>query len=100
MPRGWRRCCLFLLLALSPALPALAQDLNWQEAIARLARERTLAETCATLLKQHGDKATQARGALAYADAKADIDAVIAGLVVALARKAQPETLPALEARL
>ena len=40
------------------------------------------------------------RGPLAYGEAKADYDGVIAGLVVALARKGQPASLPDLEARL
>jgi hypothetical protein len=79
-----------------------AQEIDWQEAVARLARERTLAETCAALLKAYAgkDKATLARGSLAYDAAKAEYDGVIAGLVVALARKGQPESLPDLQASL
>jgi hypothetical protein len=43
---------LLLLLAVGTAGTALhAQEINWQEAVARLARERTLAETCVALLK-------------------------------------------------
>jgi hypothetical protein len=77
-----------------------AQEINWQEAVARLARERTLAETCVGLLKKYGDQAAQARGAVTYGEAKADYDGVIAGLTVALARKEQPESLPDLQAQL
>jgi hypothetical protein len=77
-----------------------AQEINWQEAVARLARERTLAETCVGLLKKYGDKAAQARGAVAYGEAKADYDGVIAGLAVALARREQPGSLPDLQAQL
>jgi hypothetical protein len=76
------------------------QEINWQEAVARLARERTLAETCVALLKRYGDEATQARGSLIYSEAKAEYDGVIAGLVVALARNGQPESLPDLQDRL
>jgi hypothetical protein len=76
------------------------QEINWQEAVARLARERTLAETCVALLKRYGDEATQARGSLIYSEAKAEYDGVIAGLVVALARKGKPESLPNLQDRL
>jgi hypothetical protein len=68
--------------------------------VARLARERTLAETCAGLLKKYGDAAAQAQGSLAYAEARAEYDGVIAGLTVALARKGQPQSLPDLQARL
>ncbi len=77
-----------------------AEEINWQEAVARLARERTLAETCVALLKRYGDTAAQGRGALAYGEAKADYDGVIAGLVVALARKEQPGSLTDLQAQL
>ena len=70
--------------------------------MARLRQERTLAETCVALLKEHGKKITGAieRGQLAYADAKAEYDAIIAGLDVALAQSDQPASLPHLEARL
>lgn len=90
-----------ILLALSVATTSLrAQEIDWQEAVARLARERTLAETCAGLLKKYGEKAKQARLSMTYNEARAEYDGVIAGLVVALARKGQPETLPDLQARL
>jgi hypothetical protein len=74
--------------------------IGWQEAVARLARERTLAETAARLLKEHGGATAVAAGALAYADAKAEYDGIIAGLIVALARGAKPASLPDLEQRL
>ncbi len=90
-----------LLLSASVAAPVLhAEEINWQEAVARLARERTLAETCAGLLKKYGDKATQARLSGTYGEAKAEYDGVIAGLAVALSRKEQPESLKDLQARL
>jgi hypothetical protein len=65
-----------------------------------LARERTLAETCVALLKKYGNDAARDRGSLAYSQAKAEYDGVIGGLVVALARKGQPESLPDLQAQL
>jgi hypothetical protein len=74
--------------------------IGWQEAVARLARERTLAETSARLLKQHGSPAAVASGALVYGEAKAEYDGIIAGLTVALARKQAPTSLPGLEAAL
>jgi hypothetical protein len=75
-------------------------DIGWQEAVARLARERTLAVACVGLLRKHGDPGAIARGALAYADAKAEYDGIVAGLSVALARRDQPSSLPDLQARL
>src|ERR1700722_1318524 len=96
---GW--WLLVLLAAVGTAGTALrAQEINWQEAVARLARERTLAETCVALLKQYGDQPSQARGSITYGEAKAEYDGVIAGLVVALARKGQPGSLPDLQVHL
>jgi hypothetical protein len=76
------------------------QEISWQEAVARLARERTVAETCAALLTKVGEAAAVDRGALDYGAAKAEYDGIIAGLIVALARKGEPASLPDIEARL
>lgn len=75
-------------------------DITWQESVAKLGREKTLVETYAGLLKKYGDGAAIDRGSIAYAEAKAEFDAVIAGLNVALARKQKPDSLPDLQARL
>jgi hypothetical protein len=80
--------------------PLRAQEINWQEAVARLSRERTQAETCASVLKKYGDAATIERGSFTYGEAKAEYDGIIAGLSVALARKQQPASLSDLQARL
>jgi hypothetical protein len=74
--------------------------IGWQEAVARLAAERTRAEACAGLLRRYGDEAAKAQGQVAYSEAKAEVDGVIAGLTVALARRAEPASLPDLEGRL
>ena len=95
-----RRWLLMLLILGVAGAPLHAQEINWQEAVARLARERTLAETCVALLKKYGNDAARDRGSLAYSQAKAEYDGVIGGLVVALARKGQPESLPDLQAQL
>jgi hypothetical protein len=75
-----------LALVLWPA-SAGAQDIDWQVAVSRLAAERTRAETCVSLLKRHGDPAQISRGELAYGSAKAEVDAVIGTLIVALAEQ-------------
>jgi hypothetical protein len=62
-----------------------------------MAHQATLAETCVEVAEV---RPAPARGAIAYGEAKADFDGVIAGLVVALARKEQPGSLPDLQARL
>jgi len=79
--------------------PAATPEITWQEAVARLVRERTLAKTGAQLLKKYGSAADVAAGSVRYGEAKAEYDAIIAGLVVALARQAAPDSLPDLLAR-
>src|SRR5271166_6015297 len=79
---------------------SMAEEIGWQEAVARLAYERTKAETCVKELKKYGDKAAISRGEDAYNNAKAEYDSIVQGLIVALARKGEPASLPDLEARL
>ena len=98
-----RRYVLALVLAGLPAGLAAAEAppaIGWQEAVARLAGERTRADACAGLLRRYGDEAAKAQGQVAYGEAKAEVDGVIAGLTVALARRAEPASLPDLEGRL
>jgi hypothetical protein len=89
-----------LIVGCSVACAVSAQDIGWQEAVARLAQERTPAETCVALLKKYGNAGAIDRGRLAYDDAKGEYDAIYRGLVVALAQSDQPASLPDLEARL
>jgi hypothetical protein len=88
-------------LLLMPAV-VLAQPMRWPEAVAALAGERARAEECARLLKRHAgnDAAALSRGELAYMTAKAEVDAVIAGLTAVLAQRGTPPNLPEVEARL
>jgi hypothetical protein len=94
------RWWLTFLAMLVAGMPLQAQEINWQEAVARLARERTQAEICASILKKYGDATAKERGSFSYGEAKAEYDGIIAGLSVALARKAQPPSLPDLQGRL
>jgi hypothetical protein len=105
-PRGrWAHArpgiCVVVVLLLMPAVVQ-AQTMRWPDAVAALAAERTRAETCVRVLKRHagGDTAALSRGELDYATAKADVDAVIAGLTVVLAERGNPPDLPDVEARL
>ena len=88
----------------SSLVPAVirAQTMRWPEAVAALAAERARAETSVRLLKRHAgdDAAALSRGELAYAEAKADVDAVIAGLIVVLAQLGAPRWTWRLETRL
>jgi hypothetical protein len=74
-----------------------AEDIGWPEAVGRLARARSKSETCAAVLKGYGDKQQISRGQLAYGEAKANFDAVIAELITALTEGGNPKSLPSLE---
>jgi hypothetical protein len=52
------------------------------------------------LLKGYGDQQQSSRGQLAYGEAKAHFDGVIAGLVSALTEGEAPQSLPSLETEL
>lgn len=95
----WLMSALALLLLTAPGRAADLQPLSWQDAVARLASERTRAETCAGILKKTKDEAAISRGGLAYGEAKAEIDAVIAGLIVVVAQDGEPAALSDLEGR-
>ena len=73
--------------------------MTWADAVAHLASARTKAETSVAILKKFGDTGSLARGQLIYSDAKAEADAVIAGLIVAVSAKGQPEKLSSLDER-
>ena len=74
-------------------------ETTWADAVAQLAAARTKAETSVAILKKFGDSGGVAGGLLIYSDAKAEADAVIAGLIVALAAKGKPESLSSLQER-
>ena len=85
-----------LLISIAPEISR-AADIGWPEAVGRLAGERSKAETCAALLKGYGDKQQSSQGQLAYGEAKANFDAVIAGLSTALTEGGTPKSLAGLE---
>jgi hypothetical protein len=101
LARGCPGVFVLVVLLLVPAVVR-SQTMRWPEAVAALSAERTRAETCGRLLKRHAgdDKAALSHGELAYATAKAEVDAVIAGLTVVLAQQGTPPDLPEVEARL
>jgi hypothetical protein len=75
---------------------------SWQDAVAELAGERTKAATCVRLLKRNAkdDQAMLDRGELSYGEAKGEMDAVIAGLITAVASHEEPASFSTLELRL
>ena len=101
MVPGWSWLTLTFLAVVVAGTAALrAQDINWQEAVARLARERARVEICASILKRYGNPTAIEHGSISYGEAKAEYDAIIAGLIVALDRKEQPASLSDLQASL
>lgn len=103
------RCTTWLLLLAtcaalmsSPKMAALAQGASWRQALDRLAREKTLAEGCASILKTFADGAPMARvqGERLYARAKADMDGLIELLLVDLANQRPLADAPELRHRL
>jgi len=77
-----------------------AQNIGWQEAISRLARERSAAEVCLSVLRNYGDAAAKARGELIYGEAKAEYDQIITILTATLSHDEPLTSLPDLQARL
>jgi hypothetical protein len=100
MKREVIRRWLFALLLLVAGSEISHATVGWPEAVARLARERAKAVTCVGLLKRYGDERQRSLGQLIYGDARAEIDAAISGLIVALAQDGRPEGLPSLNTRL
>jgi hypothetical protein len=91
---------LIVLLVLTGSAIAQPASISWPEAVAQLAGERAKAETCVALIKKYGDDAQIARAQLTYTNAKADSDAVIAGLITALSTRQGPVTLASLQSKL
>ena len=100
MASGWRWLALTFLAVVVTGTALHGQEINWQEAVARLARESARVEICASVLKKYGNPTAIERGSISYGEAKAEYDAIIAGLIVALARKEQPASLSDLQASL
>ena len=100
------RLALFRALAVLPLAvltgSAISQPatISWPEAVAQLTGERAKAETCVALMKKYGDDAQIARGQLTYTTAKADSDALIAGLITALFTGQAPVSLSSLQTKL
>lgn len=91
---------LSLLLVLAGTVLGQPATMAWPEAVAQLTAQRTRAEACVALMKRYGDKEQVASGQLAYANAKADADAVIAGLITALSAGEEPASLSSLQTTL
>jgi hypothetical protein len=91
---------LLVMLALTGSAISQPASISWPEAVAQLGGERAKAETCVALMKKYGDDAQIARAQLSYTSAKADSDAVIAGLITALSAGQAPASLSSLQTKL
>lgn len=90
---------LVLVVLHSAALAQTPTMLTWPEAIAHLAAERTRALSCVEQARALGIPASDPLARM-YGEAKAEVDAVIAGLAVALAQSSAAPNLPDLERRM
>jgi hypothetical protein len=86
----------------SPSAPGTAWDASWTQAVDRLAREKVLAEGCASILKTFADDAPMARvqGQRLYARARADMDGLVGQFIADLAGARSLAEAPALRWRL
>jgi hypothetical protein len=95
-----RVACAALLLPLS--VPAVAEEIGWSQAVDQLAREKTLAEACASILKTFTGGAPMARvqGERLYARAEADVAGLVRLFIADLASQRSPADSPELRQRL
>ena len=91
---------LLALFALADSLIAQPAAISWPDAVGKIAGERAKAEACVALMKKYGDNAQKARGQITYTNAKADFDAVIAGLITVLSARQTPASLSNLQEKL
>jgi hypothetical protein len=91
---------LLALFVLTDSVIAQPAAISWPDAVGQIAGERAKAETCVALMKKYGDDAQRVRGEITYTNAKADSDAVIAGLIVALSTGQAPASLSSLQEKL
>jgi hypothetical protein len=82
------------------AYAAPASQITWQDAVARLSREKRLAENCVAVIVKYGDSRAVDRGAMAYGEAQAEYDGLIRGLITALSQDGTPESLSDLQVNL
>jgi hypothetical protein len=91
---------LLSLFVLTDSVIAQQAAMSWPDAVGQIAGERTKAETCVALMKKYGDDSQKSRGQITYTNAKAELDAVIAGLIIVLSAKETPASLPSLQTKL
>jgi hypothetical protein len=96
--RAWLPALAACAALLVGSMPALAQDLAWPQAVARLAREKTLAEACASILKTFADGRPMARvqGERLYGRAQADVNGLVRLIIADLASERAPAERPEL----
>ena len=76
------------------------EEIGWQQQVAALAAERARAETAAGIVKRLGGPGDLAMAEIEYGDGRAEIEAVVAALTVALEQGKGADDLADLEARL
>lgn len=74
-----------------------AANVTWPEATAQIAKLRTTAETCVSIIKQYGPSAQKAQARIDYGNAKSNADGIITGLTTALFTTGDTGGLPSLK---
>lgn len=76
------------------------KEISWQEAVAALAAERERAMTAASIIKRLGGPGDVTAAEIAYGDGRAEVEAVVAALTVALEQGQGVDDRADLEARM
>ncbi len=76
------------------------EEVAWQQQVAALAAERTRAETAAGIIRRLGGPGDLAMAEIEYGDGRAEVEAVVAALTVALEQGKGADDLADLESRL
>jgi hypothetical protein len=96
--RAWLAALAAGVALLVASMPAVAHGLAWPQAVERLAREKTLAEACASILKTFAEGLPMARvqGERLYARAQADMNGLVRLVIADLASQRSPADSPEL----
>jgi hypothetical protein len=80
--------------------PAMPEEVGWQRQVAALAAERIRAVTAAGIIKRRGGPGDLTTAEIAYGDGRAEVEAIVAALRIALEQGKGADDLADLEARL
>ena len=77
-----------------------SETLSWQKAVAELTAERNRAEASVRIIKRLGDRGDITTAEITYGDGRAEAEAVIAALIVALHQGKGADDIAEIESRM